>query len=59
MSVAPAKPMQTVQVELGERSYPIYIGAGLLKSKPELLQKHVHGKRALVITNDVSKLLRS
>jgi len=51
--------MQTVQVELGERSYPIYIGAGLLKSKPELLQKHVHGKRALVITNDVSKLLRS
>uniref|UniRef100_A0A6N2NAC1 3-dehydroquinate synthase, chloroplastic n=1 Tax=Salix viminalis TaxID=40686 RepID=A0A6N2NAC1_SALVM len=41
---------QTVKVDLGNRSYPIYIGSGLL-DQPELLQKHVHGKRVLVVTN--------
>ncbi|NP_001268092.1 3-dehydroquinate synthase-like [Vitis vinifera] len=39
-----------VEVDLGNRSYPIYIGSGLLQ-QPELLQRHVHGKRALVVTN--------
>lgn len=33
-----------VSVDLGDRSYPIYIGAGLL-GRPELLQKHVTGKK--------------
>lgn len=33
-----------VNVDLGDRSYPIYIGAGLL-DRPELLQKHVSGKK--------------
>lgn len=33
-----------VNVDLGNRSYPIYIGAGLL-DRPELLQKHVTGKK--------------
>ncbi|KAJ6413269.1 hypothetical protein OIU84_006128 [Salix udensis] len=41
---------QIVEVDLGNRSYPIYIGSGLL-DQPELLQKHVHGKRVLVVTN--------
>jgi hypothetical protein len=33
-----------VEVDLGDRSYPIYIGAGLL-NQPELLQRHVKGKK--------------
>ncbi|XP_059437398.1 3-dehydroquinate synthase, chloroplastic [Corylus avellana] len=40
-----------VDVNLGNRSYPIYIGAGLL-DQPHLLQRHVHGKRVLVVTNN-------
>ncbi|KAF3440326.1 hypothetical protein FNV43_RR18610 [Rhamnella rubrinervis] len=40
-----------VEVDLGNRSYPIYIGSGLL-DQPELLQRHVHGKRVLVVTNN-------
>lgn len=40
-----------VDVDLGNRSYPIYIGSGLL-DQPELLQRHIHGKRVLVVTND-------
>ncbi|KAL1316022.1 3-dehydroquinate synthase, chloroplastic [Arachis duranensis] len=40
-----------VDVDLGNRSYPIYIGSALLH-KPELLQRHVHGKRVLVVTNN-------
>ncbi|KAJ4803912.1 3-dehydroquinate synthase [Rhynchospora pubera] len=39
-----------VDVDLGTRSYPIYIGPGLL-DEPDLLQRHVHGKRVLVVTN--------
>ncbi|XP_058179756.1 3-dehydroquinate synthase, chloroplastic [Rhododendron vialii] len=40
----------TVDVDLGNRSYPIYIGSGLL-DQPDLLQRHIHGKRVLVVTN--------
>ncbi|XP_022740253.1 3-dehydroquinate synthase, chloroplastic-like [Durio zibethinus] len=39
-----------VEVDLGNRSYPIYIGSGLL-DQHELLQKHVNGKKVLVVTN--------
>ncbi|XP_042495313.1 3-dehydroquinate synthase, chloroplastic-like [Macadamia integrifolia] len=39
-----------VDVNLGDRSYPIYIGTRLL-DEPDLLQRHVHGKRVLVVTN--------
>ncbi|KAI0514216.1 hypothetical protein KFK09_010251 [Dendrobium nobile] len=39
-----------VDVDLGDRSYPIYIGSGLLDA-PDLLQRHVAGKRVLVVTN--------
>lgn len=39
-----------VDVDLGNRSYPIYIGSGLL-DQPDLLQRHVHGKRVLVVSN--------
>lgn len=39
-----------VEVDLGNRSYPIYIGSGLL-DQPGLLQRHIHGKKVLVVTN--------
>ncbi|KAL5986047.1 hypothetical protein ACLOJK_028037 [Asimina triloba] len=39
-----------VDVDLGNRSYPIYIGSGLL-NQPDLLQRHLHGKKVLVVTN--------
>ncbi|MCO5581621.1 hypothetical protein L7F22_035510 [Adiantum nelumboides] len=42
--------MAVVNVDLGDRSYPIYIGAALL-DKPELLQRHIKGKKVLVVTN--------
>ena len=43
--------MKTLQVELGERSYPIYIGRDLL-SKSELLTQHINGNEVLVVTNE-------
>ncbi|MBK8453480.1 MAG: 3-dehydroquinate synthase [Thiofilum sp.] len=42
--------MQTLQVDLGERSYPIHIGQGLL-TQSHLLRPHIHGKRAVTISN--------
>lgn len=45
-----AAPRTTVDVPLGDRSYPIYIGQGLL-DQGELLQRHVPGKRVLIVTN--------
>lgn len=42
--------MKVVEVDLGDRSYPIYIGTSLL-DQGELLRKHVPGKRVLVVTN--------
>ncbi|XP_062194080.1 3-dehydroquinate synthase, chloroplastic-like [Phragmites australis] len=39
-----------VDVDLGDRSYPIYIDSGLL-NEHDLLQRHVHGKKVLVVTN--------
>ncbi len=43
--------MQTLQVDLGERSYPIYIGPDLL-GQTDLLRRHISGQRVLVVTND-------
>jgi len=42
---------QTLTVELGERSYPIVIGAGLLDGKYDL-SKHLTGTQCLVVTNE-------
>lgn len=44
--------MITLHVELGARSYPIYIGSGLL-SNSSLLSKHIRGQRVCIISNDV------
>ncbi len=43
--------MRTLQVELGERSYPIHIGPGLLK-RAELIKPHIHGKTTVVVSNE-------
>ncbi len=42
--------IQTLQVALGDRSYPIHIGAGVL-DMPELLLPHVRSSKAVVVTN--------
>ena len=41
-----------LKVDLGERSYPIEIGTGLLKDV-QLLSRTIKGKRLVIITNDV------
>lgn len=42
--------MQTLTVDLGDRSYPIHIGAGLL-DRPEVILPHLAQKRVAVVTN--------
>jgi 3-dehydroquinate synthase len=42
--------MQTLQVGLAERSYPIHIGSGLLRHA-ELLLPHIPRKRAVIVSN--------
>jgi 3-dehydroquinate synthase len=42
--------MQTLTVDLAERSYPIHIGPGLL-SQPELLRGAIAGKQVCVVSN--------
>ena len=44
--------MQTLTVSLGERSYPILIGPGLLRSR-ELLAAQLSGRDAVLISNTV------
>ena len=42
--------MQTVRVALGERTYPIHIGAGLL-GRTDLLLPHLAAKRVAIVSN--------
>jgi 3-dehydroquinate synthase len=42
--------MQTLSVDLGDRSYPIHIGAGLL-DQADLIVPHLAQKRVMVVTN--------
>ncbi|HHJ35117.1 MAG TPA: 3-dehydroquinate synthase [Gammaproteobacteria bacterium] len=42
--------MTTLTVDLGERSYPIYIDNALL-GQTELLKKHIPGNSALIVSN--------
>ncbi|MBU1396918.1 MAG: 3-dehydroquinate synthase [Gammaproteobacteria bacterium] len=42
--------MQTLTVGLGDRSYPIHIGAGLL-NQTELILPHLAQKRVMIVTN--------
>lgn len=42
--------MRTLKLDLGKKSYPIYIGQGLL-SQPKLLTEHISGKQVMIVTN--------
>jgi 3-dehydroquinate synthase len=44
--------MHTLTVELGERSYPIYIGSSLFE-RANLLQPHIQGQQVLIVSNEV------
>ena len=43
--------MRTLTVDLGERSYPIYIGAGLL-AYADLFKAHLAGRQVAIVTNE-------
>ncbi len=43
-------PLITVSVELGERAYPIHIGAGLI-GQTELFAPHIKGSSVAIVTN--------
>jgi len=43
--------MKKLLVELGDRSYPIYIGSALL-SQTELFTRHIKSKQIVVVTNE-------
>ena len=44
--------MNTLEVALGARSYPIHIGSGLL-DQPQLWQQAVRGRHVLIVSNTV------
>ncbi len=43
--------MQTLNLDLADRSYPIYIGNNLL-DQPELIRKHVCASQVAIVTNE-------
>ncbi|NOZ04097.1 MAG: 3-dehydroquinate synthase, partial [FCB group bacterium] len=42
--------MNTIQVELGNRSYPIWVKPDLLSDLPDKLQNFNHGQQWVIIT---------
>jgi len=44
--------MKTLDVDLGDRSYPIFIGAGVLQ-RAELTRPFVRGRQVMVVSNDI------
>lgn len=42
---------RTVMVDLGSRSYPIYIGSGIL-GRSDILMPHVGGRQVMVVSNE-------
>lgn len=43
--------MQTLNVDLDTRSYPIFIGQALL-GRPELVESYVSGRQVMIVTNE-------
>jgi 3-dehydroquinate synthase len=43
--------MKTLNVELGDRSYPIFIGSQLL-GKPELVVPYIRGTQVMIVSNE-------
>jgi 3-dehydroquinate synthase len=44
-------PMKTLEVALGNRSYPIYIGSDLLE-QADLYSRHIKSRQVIVVTNE-------
>ena len=47
-----SQPIEKLSINLGERSYPILIGEGLL-SNTELLAQHIQSRNLMIVTNEV------
>jgi len=43
--------MKTLSVDLGDRSYPIYIGEALF-ADADLLRKHISGRQVVIVSNE-------
>jgi 3-dehydroquinate synthase len=43
--------LEILNVDLGDRSYPIYIGEGLL-TQPAFVEKHIVSNQVLIVTNE-------
>ncbi|MBE9537768.1 MAG: 3-dehydroquinate synthase, partial [Proteobacteria bacterium] len=43
--------MHTLHVDLGERSYPVYIGRDLLADS-QLLARHIAGTQVVIVSNE-------
>jgi 3-dehydroquinate synthase len=43
--------MSVLNVDLGDRSYPIHIGQGLLRNA-ELIKSFIKGQQVMVVTNE-------
>jgi 3-dehydroquinate synthase len=43
--------MKTLDVDLDDRSYPIFIGAGILE-RAELIRPFLHGRQVMVVSNE-------
>ncbi|MCP5304846.1 MAG: 3-dehydroquinate synthase [Chromatiaceae bacterium] len=43
--------LRTLTVDLGDRTYPIYIGQGLIDD-PELYRRHIHGTQVMLVSNE-------
>ena len=42
--------METLHVDLADRSYPIFIGSGLL-GNPELIKPYIKGNSSAIVSN--------
>lgn len=43
--------MESIKVDLGDRSYPIYLGSGILKEFGSTYRRFFKGKKVIIITN--------
>lgn len=46
---------KTIQVELGDRSYPIYVGAGLLANIASLVPAKLKGQRIFILCDEITQ----
>ncbi|RKY71273.1 MAG: 3-dehydroquinate synthase, partial [Candidatus Latescibacterota bacterium] len=44
--------LHTVQVDLGPRSYPVYVGYGLLGRIGDLFRNHITAKKVAVVSDE-------